>query len=143
MDQGSVPLTNLDLGVAEKMGVPEGNRFGDSTGPLGIPEMLPSDVPPTWMLVANDDTGAARTIFNLMPKLRAAGIPMEAHIYAQGGHAFNMGNRSKLKTISSWTDRFTDWMNDNYILDPTGREEYQNKVEEQKARQQRNRERSN
>ncbi len=34
VDHGSVPLTNLYLSLAEKMGVPDVTRFGDSTGPL-------------------------------------------------------------------------------------------------------------
>ena len=54
----------------------------------------------------------------LYQKLRAAGVPVEAHIYMRGGHAFNMGNRSKLATLSGWPQRLGDWMMDNNILDP-------------------------
>lgn len=86
-------------------------------GPVGIPEELPETSPPAFLLVANDDVGASRTIVDLIPKFRKAKIPMEVHIYARGGHAFNMGNRTKLKTVSKWRDRLTDWMADNAILE--------------------------
>ena len=55
----------------------------------------------------------------------------------RGGHAFNMGNRSKLNTLSDWPQRMTDWMQDNFILDPTGFDEYQKEVDENRQRMQR------
>jgi acetyl esterase/lipase len=87
-------------------------------GPLGIPETIPDKAPPAFLLVANDDRGASRTIVSLLPKFRAANVPVEVHIFARGGHAFNMGNRSKLETLKNWPQRLTDWMADNEILKP-------------------------
>lgn len=87
-------------------------------GPLGMPEVVPPDAPPAFLLVANDDMGAARNIFNLLQKFREAKVPVEAHIYARGGHAFNMGNRSKLNTLKSWPQRMADWLADNDFLKP-------------------------
>jgi acetyl esterase/lipase len=89
-------------------------------GPLGIPDTLPENTPPTWLMVANDDVGASQTIFSLAPKLRKAKVPMEMHVYAQGDHGFNMGNRSKLKTISTWPDRLGDWLADSNLLKADG-----------------------
>jgi acetyl esterase/lipase len=88
-------------------------------GPLGIPDRIPADAPPAFLLVANDDRGAARNVAALFQKYREAGRPVEAHIYARGGHAFNMGNRSKLETLRKWPERLADWMADNDILAPT------------------------
>lgn len=85
-------------------------------GPLGIPEVLPKDAPPAFLLVANDDRGASRVIADLFQKYRAAGAPVEAHVLAHGGHGFNMGNRSKLATIKNWPQRLADWMADNHLL---------------------------
>ena len=85
-------------------------------GPLGIPAAIPAGSPPAFLLVANDDRGAAPVIASLLQKYRAAKIPVEAHFLAKGGHGFNMGNRSKLKTVKTWPDRLTDWMSDNEIL---------------------------
>jgi acetyl esterase/lipase len=90
-------------------------------GPLGIPDVIPKDAPPAFLLVANDDRGAAGTIATLLRKYREAGAPVDAHIYARGGHAFNMGNRSKLETLKGWPKRMGDWMDDNGILDPSKR----------------------
>jgi len=87
-------------------------------GPLGIPETIPADAPPAFLLVANDDRGAARVIASLFQKYRDARRPVEAHVFARGGHAFNMGYRSELATLKSWPQRMADWMADNEILSP-------------------------
>ncbi len=88
-------------------------------GPLGIPDVIPADAPPAFLLVANDDRGAAGTIARLFQKYRDAKVPVEAHVYARGGHGFNMGNRTQLETLKKWPERLTDWMTDNGILDPS------------------------
>ena len=90
-------------------------------GPLGIPDVIPPDAPPAFLIVANDD-GAARSIATLFQKYREANLPVEAHIFARGGHAFNMGHRSELVSLKNWPQRMADWMTDNYILDPKQRE---------------------
>ncbi len=87
-------------------------------GPLGIPETIPKDAPPAFLLVANDDRGASRVIARLFQKYRDAGVPVEAHVFARGGHAFNMGNRSKLETLKNWPKRLSDWMADSGYLEP-------------------------
>jgi acetyl esterase/lipase len=85
-------------------------------GPLGIPEQVPADAPPAFFLVANDDTGHVGAILSLEQKYHEAKRPMEVHIYEQGGHGFNLGGRSKLKSIKDWPQRLTDWMADNGLL---------------------------
>ena len=87
-------------------------------GPLGIPETIPAFAPPAFLVVANDDRGASQVIADLFQKYRDAKIPVEAHIYARGGHAFNMGYRTKLKTLKGWPARMEEWMADNFILNP-------------------------
>ena len=82
-------------------------------GPLGIPEQGPSDAPPAFFLIANDDTGHMGAVLSLIEKYHAAHRPMEVHIYEHGGHGFNMGNRSKLISIKGWPQRMADWMSDN------------------------------
>ena len=92
-------------------------------GSLGIPDVIPKDAPPAFLLVANDDRGAARSIATLFQKYRDAGASVEAHVFARGGHAFNMGDRSKLATLKNWPQRMADWMNDSGLLEPTKRVE--------------------
>lgn len=81
-------------------------------GPLGIPQTIPEGSPPAFVLVANDD-GAAKISLELTMKLRAAKVPVELHLFNQGGHGFNMGNRTKLKSVSTWRHRLGDWMADS------------------------------
>jgi acetyl esterase/lipase len=88
-------------------------------GPLGIPDAIPKDAPPAFLLVANDDRGASRSIATLFQKYREAGAPLEVHVLARGGHGFNMGNRSKLKSVKGWPQRLGDWLDDSDILDPS------------------------
>jgi acetyl esterase/lipase len=88
-------------------------------GPLGIPDTIPADAPPAFLLVANDDRGASRVVASLLQKYRAAGLPLEAHILARGGHGFNMGNRSKLESVKKWPERLGDWMTDSGFLTPS------------------------
>lgn len=85
-------------------------------GPAFIPKTIPPDAPPLFMLVANDDACCSEAVASLLKGYRAANLSVEAHIYAQGKHAFNMGNRSKLVTIKSWPQRMADWMTDSGLL---------------------------
>lgn len=87
-------------------------------GPIGIPDTIPAGAPPAFLAVANDDKGASGTIVSLLEKFRAAKVPVEAHVFAKGGHGFNMGYHSKLATLKGWPQRLLDWMGDNNILDP-------------------------
>lgn len=84
-------------------------------GPQGIPEEIPEGSPKTFLLVSNDD-GASQVVLDLTTKLRAAKVPVELHLFHAGGHGFNMGDRSKLKTINTWKHRLGDWMQDNGLL---------------------------
>lgn len=52
----------------------------------------------------------------MLPKYRAARVPIEVHLFTKGGHAFNMGNRSKLVTVKGWTNRLADWLADNVLV---------------------------
>lgn len=88
-------------------------------GPLGIPDKLPTDAPPAFLLVSNDDRGASQVIVDLLRKYREAKVPVEAHVLAKGGHGFNMGNRSKLEAVKGWPKRLGDWLADSAILDPS------------------------
>lgn len=87
-------------------------------GPLGLPEVVPNNAPPAFFLAANDDRGPARSIASMLPKYQAAKVPIEIHLYSKGGHAFNMGTRTKLATISGWPQRLADWLADIGITEP-------------------------
>ncbi len=85
-------------------------------GPLGIPDVFPAKLPPAFLVVANDDECCSEPVVKILKGYRKVGESVEAHIYAKGGHAFNMGYRTKLKTLSSWPKRLEDWLYDNNYL---------------------------
>lgn len=87
-------------------------------GPLFVPDVVPSDAPPVFMLVANDDPCCSDPVVKLLQRYRTANVPVEAHIYAQGNHGFNMGNRTTLNSIKTWPQRMADWLSDTKILKP-------------------------
>jgi acetyl esterase/lipase len=88
-------------------------------GPLGVPAGdIPADAPPAFFLVANDDTSHVRPVLAQLEKYRVAKRPVEVHLYAKGGHGFNLGNRSKLASIKGWPQRMADWLADNNFLQP-------------------------
>ncbi len=82
-------------------------------GPLFIPDSVNSDAPPLFMVAANDDECCSSPVVSLLQKYRAAKLPVEVHLYAHGGHGFNMGNRSLSAAIKSWPQRMADWLADN------------------------------
>jgi hypothetical protein len=54
---------------------------------------------------------------DLLQKLRAAGVPVEAHFFARGKHAFNMGYRSEFLAVRNWPQRMADWLHDSGFLE--------------------------
>ena len=67
------------------------------------------DTPPTFIVHADDD-GAVPVENSLVfyEALRQKKIPVEMHIYPEGGHGFGLAlGRGHLE---SWTDRCIDWL---------------------------------
>jgi acetyl esterase/lipase len=85
-------------------------------GPYGIPEKISADAPPLFLLGAADDEWVAGVLFDLTRKYHAAGAAIETHIYAQGKHAFNMGQRSEYVSIRNWPQRLSEWLADRGYL---------------------------
>lgn len=85
-------------------------------GPIGFPDVVKRDAPPAFFLAAVNDTNPANTIWEMIPKYRAAGVPVEAHLYSHGKHAFNMGDRSEFVSLRNWPQRVTEWMTDSGYL---------------------------
>lgn len=88
-------------------------------GPLWIPHKIKADAPPAFLLAAIDDPCCSGPVISLIQQYYQAGIPAEAHIYAQGSHAFNMGKRTELESIATWPQRLADWMKDTHLLEST------------------------
>jgi acetyl esterase/lipase len=87
-------------------------------GPLFIPETVPSDAPPAFLIAANDDACCSVTVVSLLGKYRQSKVSVEAHILAHGDHGFNMGYRSSLQSVKTWPQLMTYWLQDNKWLQP-------------------------
>ncbi len=86
-------------------------------GPLGTPtNAIPADAPPAFFVIANDDVFHMKPVLTQLQEYEDAKRPVEVHIYAKGGHGFNMGQRSKLASIHDWPQRMADWLGDNGFL---------------------------
>ena len=87
-------------------------------GPLYVPEKVSKDAPPAFLVAANEDVCCSPPIVKLLQDYREAGAPVEAHIYAKGNHAFNMGYRSAFKSLRSWPQQLTNWFIDYNFFKP-------------------------
>jgi acetyl esterase/lipase len=86
-------------------------------GPLGIPATIPKTAPQAFLVAASDDECCSAPVVELLAKLRASGIPSEVHLFARGGHAFNMGaGRTERPGLKVWPLRLTDWLEDSGLL---------------------------
>ncbi len=87
-------------------------------GAVGLPEVIGPDAPPAFLLCAGDDRDHAGTTMTYARLLWEAKVPVELHVFAQGQHAFNMGDRSTLRSIHDWPHRLADWLADSGWLEP-------------------------
>ena len=85
-------------------------------GPLKAGEHIMRDSPPLLLSAADDDTCCSQPVVDLIAAYRAAGASVEAHLYAAGGHAFNMGEDTPFAALHNWPDRIMDWMADRGLL---------------------------
>jgi len=77
-------------------------------GAPGEEVAVPPTAPPLFLLCADDDLMATTQSIKLYAAWKAAGQPVELHIYAKGGHGFGMTTQN-LPT-DSWIERFGDWL---------------------------------
>ena len=79
-------------------------------GPVEVPE----DAPPMFNVIASDDF-LFRGQFGVIDSWFKAGIPVEFHLYQNGGHGFGLGNPNR--TSNRWFDAFVHWLDVNEFLD--------------------------
>jgi len=92
-------------------------------GPLkGESETITADSPALLLSAANDDECCAQPVVDIFDAYRTAGASVELHMYAAGGHAYNMGEATPFVSLRHWPDRITDWMTDRGLLLPAGAE---------------------
>jgi acetyl esterase/lipase len=79
--------------------------------------VVPSDVPPAFIAVCDDDTMAAGPCLRTCQAWQAAGRPVELHLYSKGGHGFGMRRRGL--PADGWIDRFGEWLGAHGFVEPT------------------------
>jgi acetyl esterase/lipase len=73
------------------------------------PEIHPtSETPPSFILQAEDDTVHVENAVVYFSALKAANVPAELHIYAQGGHGY--GLRRTALPVTGWPALVETWL---------------------------------
>ncbi|MEJ2258472.1 MAG: alpha/beta hydrolase [Woeseiaceae bacterium] len=87
--------------------------IGPIYGGMGAVE-VPADAPPMFAAIATDDFLFGGE-FGLVKSWFDAGIPVEFHLYQNGGHGFGLGNPDR--TSNTWFDAFIHWLDVNGFLE--------------------------
>jgi acetyl esterase/lipase len=88
--------------------------IGPIYGGMG-PVQVPRNAPPMFNVIASDDF-LFRGQFGVIDSWFKAGIPVEFHLYQNGGHGFGLGNPNR--TSNRWFDAFIHWLDVNKFLKP-------------------------
>ena len=81
----------------------------DSSFELNPDIRVTSQTPPTFLLQAEDDhVDNVNDSLAYYAALKKAGVPVEMHLYAQGGHAFGL-RRTKFP-ITGWPQLVETWL---------------------------------
>jgi len=86
--------------------------IGPIYGGMG-PVEVPKKAPPMFNVIASDDF-LFRGQFGVIESWYKAGIPVEFHLYQNGGHGFGLGNPDR--TSNRWFDAFMYWLEVNRFL---------------------------
>ena len=86
--------------------------IGPIYGGMG-PVDVPNNAPPMFNVIASDDF-LFRGQFGLIESWFKAEIPVEFHLYQNGGHGFGLGNPNR--TSNRWFDAFVHWLDVNEFL---------------------------
>lgn len=87
--------------------------IGPIYGGMG-PVDVPNSAPPMFNVIATDDF-LFRGQFGVIESWYKAGIPVEFHLYQNGGHGFGLGNPNR--TSNRWFDSFMHWLEVNKFLE--------------------------
>jgi acetyl esterase/lipase len=86
--------------------------IGPIYGGMG-PVEVPKGAPPMFTAIATDDF-LFRGQFGVVKSWFDAGVPVEFHLYQNGGHGFGLGNPNR--TSNRWFDAFMHWLDVNRFL---------------------------
>lgn len=86
--------------------------IGPIYGGMG-PVEVPNDAPPMFNVIATDDF-LFNGQFGVIQSWYEADLPVEFHLYQNGGHGFGLGNPNR--TSNRWFDAFIHWLDVNGFL---------------------------
>lgn len=86
--------------------------IGPIYGGMGAVD-VPKDAPPMFAAIATDDF-LFNGEFGVIKSWYEAKIPVEFHLYQNGGHGFGLGNPDR--TSNTWFDSFMYWLDVNGFL---------------------------
>jgi acetyl esterase/lipase len=78
------------------------------------PVEVPKDAPPMFNVIATDDFLFGGQ-FGVIKSWYEAGVPVEFHLYQNGGHGFGLGNPDR--TSNRWFDAFIHWLDVNGFME--------------------------
>jgi acetyl esterase/lipase len=79
---------------------------------------VPADAPPLFVAVAFDDNERmTSTATTLVERWKTAKVPVELHVFPDGGHGFGMNKKGK--SCDAWTDLLARWMQRLGLLSPS------------------------
>lgn len=93
--------------------------IGPIYGGMG-PVEVPKNAPPMFNVIASNDF-LFRGQFGIIESWYKAGIPVEFHLYQDGGHGFGLGNPGR--TSNTWFTQFIHWLDVNGFLKAEGKVE--------------------
>jgi acetyl esterase/lipase len=71
--------------------------------------VVPADAPPHFLCHAEDDDAVpVENTLRLRAALKAKGVPVETHLFANGGHGFGL-RRAIGKPVEAWPDLWRAW----------------------------------
>ncbi|RYD56735.1 MAG: alpha/beta hydrolase, partial [Sphingomonadales bacterium] len=80
-------------------------------------QQVTAATPPCFLLHAEDDkTVPVENSIRFRAALKAAGVPVEAHIFEKGGHGFGWGRQTQGKPVHVWPELYLAWARTHGLL---------------------------
>ena len=97
--------------------------LGDKNDPFSLSSRvkITEQTPPTFVAVTWDDKNRGAHAGLLLAEMKKQGVPMELHVYAEGGHGY--GLREDELPVGDWPDVCEDWLRGQGLLENADAEE--------------------
>jgi acetyl esterase/lipase len=108
----------LTIGVATRYAPESRPDFAVPIYAVAPEYQVPADAPPLFVAVAFDDNERmTATATGLADRWKKANVPVELHVFPDGGHGFGMNRKGKAS--DAWTDLLAAWMRRQGLIGPS------------------------